>query len=363
MPFAILGLGTAIPPGQVSRAEGLVIAQKLSDPIVGRSDFLPDVYANSGVDTRYQVIGRLAVDDLFNDTRHSGSPFLPGPDPMGPTTAVRMKMYAECAPPLAVGAARIALDESGQSAHAITHLVTVSCTGFVAPGVDVTLIRELGLRNTVERVHVGYMGCHGAINGLRTAMAFAADPNAVVMVVAVELCSLHYYYGMAADKVVANALFADGAAAVVGRGSETGTGLRVVATGSCLITDSAELMGWRIDDHGFEMTLSKKIPSTIERHLRPWLEAWLNSHGVKIEAVGGWAVHPGGPRILSAVQKGLSLPEEAMSDSRQILAEYGNMSSPTVLFILDRLRKQNATGPIVILGFGPGMIVEAALVV
>ena len=359
MPFTILGLGTATPPDKVFQAEGLVIAQKLSDPIVGRSDFLPDVYANSGVNSRYQVIGRAVVEDLLNDTRLSGSPFLPSADPMGPTTAVRMAIYTREAPPLAVNASRIALHESGIPADAVTHLITVSCTGFAAPGVDGALIRELGLRNTVERVHVGFMGCHGAINGLRTASAFASDPKAVVLMVAVELCSLHYYYGMSADKVVANALFADGAAAIVGNGYNAG--LSVSATGSCLIPDSVEMMGWKIGDHGFEMLLSKKIPTAIERHLRPWLEPWLNSHGVPMDHVGSWAVHPGGPRILSAVQTSLSLPVEALADSREILTNYGNMSSPTVLFILEKLRKRNAPGPIVLLGFGPGMIAEVAL--
>ena len=119
-----------------------------------------------------------------------------------------MKLYADHAPPLAVHASERALADAGVSPEAITHLVTVSCTGFVSPGVDFAILKDLGLRNTVERVHVGYMGCHAAINGLRVASALASDPNAVVLMTAVELCSLHYYYGMDADKVVANALFA-----------------------------------------------------------------------------------------------------------------------------------------------------------
>lgn len=363
MPFTLLGLGTALPADSIGQADGLVIAQKLSDPIVGRSDFLPGVYAHSGAARRHQVIGRGVVDDLLNGTRDSGSPFLPGPDPLGPTTAVRMRMYADHAPPLAIEAAGKALADGAVSAAEVTHLVTVSCTGFVAPGVDVSLIRTLGLRPTVERVHVGYMGCHGALNGLRTAAAFAAaDPAAVVLLAAVELCSLHYYYGMAADKVVANALFADGAAAVVGRGHTAGTGRRVLATGSCLIPDTAEVMGWTVGDHGFEMTLSKKIPTAIERHLRPWLEGWLAAVGLTVGAVGGWAVHPGGPKILTAVEAAMGLPADALADSRAVLTDHGNMSSPTVLFVLDRMRRRDVAGPIVLLGFGPGLIAEAAVV-
>jgi predicted naringenin-chalcone synthase len=360
MPLAILGLGTANPPGTVNRDEALMIARVVSDPIVARSSFLVDIYAGSGVDRRFQVVGRPLVDDLRRGTRESGSPYLPGPDPLGPPTAVRMQLYADHAPPLALRAAREALADGGVTPAEVTHLVTVSCTGFTAPNFDHALIRDLGLRPTVQRTHVGYMGCHGAINGLRVAAAFAADPTAVVMLAAVELCSLHYYYGMDADKVVANALFADGAAAVVGQGS--GSGWRVTATGSCVLPDSAGDMGWEIGDHGFEMILTKRIPKLIQQHLRPWLEAWLGSHGLSVETVGSWAVHPGGPRILTAVEEGLNLPPDALAESRAVLREYGNMSSPTVLFILDRLRKRNAPRPVVLLGFGPGLVAEAAVV-
>src|SRR5262249_30830043 len=162
---------------------------------------------------------RQVVEDVLNGTRHSGSPFLPRSDGAGPSTAERMQLYAAEAPPLAVEAAGKALAESGVEPASFTHLVTVSCTGLVAPGVDFALIRGLGLQPTVERTHVGFMGCHGAMNGLRAANAFAtADPAARVLVCAVELCSLHYHFGNDPDKALANAIFADGAAAVVGCG-------------------------------------------------------------------------------------------------------------------------------------------------
>lgn len=365
MPLELLGLGTANPPDTVSREDGLGIARVLSDPVVARSSFLPDIYAGSGVSTRHMVHGRHVVKDVLEGTRHSGSPFLPGNDPLGPTTGVRMKMYAEHAPPLVVNAAESALADSGLSADAITHVVPVTCTGFVAPGIAETLVHSLGLRSDVQRVQVGYMGCHGAVNGLRTALAFAADPSAVVLMVAVELCSLHYYYGMSADKVVANALFADGAAAVVGRmppSAPRAGAPTVTATGSCLFPDTAGLMGWVIGDHGFEMILSKKIPTAIEQSLGPWLTKWLNTQGLSVADVGAWAVHPGGPKILDATEAALKLPPDALGDSRGVLADYGNMSSPTVLFIVDRLRKRNAPRPWVLLGFGPGLVAEVAII-
>src|SRR5206468_5355252 len=144
---------------------------------------------------------------------------------------------------------------------AITHLLTVSCTGFLAPGIDVMLIQNLNLSPSVERTHVGYMGCHGALNGLRAARAFAdANPAAVVLLCAVELCSLHYHYGWDPQRIVANAIFADGAAAIVGtRAKEEPSAWKMRASGSCILPDSAEAMGWTVVDHGFEMTLSKKV--------------------------------------------------------------------------------------------------------
>jgi len=163
---------------------------------------------------------------------------------------------------------------------------------------------------------------------------------------------------------VANALFADGAAAVVGKQSQSSSGEQweLVASGSTVVPDSEEMMSWRIGDHGFEMTLSPQIPDLIKARLRPWLENWLAGQGIRIEEVGSWAIHPGGPRILTAVADAVGFEEEKLAPSREILSEFGNMSSPTVLFILQRLQAAQAARPCVMLGFGPGLTIEAALV-
>ena len=361
MSFHVFGLGTALPAAKVTQAEGLAVARSLGGAELLDAPWLPSVYAHCGVLTRHQVVGRPLIDDLLNGTQLSGSPFLPdGTD--GPTTAERMALYAETAPPLAVEASGIALEESGFAPESITHLVSVSCTGFIVPGVDLAVIRALGLRSTIERTHVGFMGCHGALNGLRVANAFCtADPTARVLLCAVELCSIHYHYGRQPDKVVANALFADGAAALVGSAATVPSDWSVAATGSCLIPDSQKMMAWSIGDFGFEMTLSRKIPELIAKHLLPWLAEWLGHRGFSVAAVGSWAVHPGGPKILAAVEEGLGLRADALATSRAVYAECGNMSSPTVLFILDRLRMANAPRPCVMLGFGPGLVAEAVL--
>jgi predicted naringenin-chalcone synthase len=367
MTLAILSIGTALPPATISQQDALRIARALCCRTEEQATWLPTMYGGTGIDTRRLVLGADVIRDVLGGTRSSGSVFLPtgADDDCGPTTGQRMQHYAELAPPLAVAAACAALERSGLAARALTHLVTVSCTGFFAPGVDRALIGALGLAPTVQRTHVGYMGCHGALNGLRVARAFTgSDPEARVLLCAVELCSLHYHYGWDPQKMIANALFADGAAAVVGAppGAAPPGAWRVAATGSCLVPDSAGAMTWTVGDHGFEMTLSRQVPGLIARHLRPWLEGWLAAQGVAPAGVGSWAVHPGGPRILQAVEEGLNLPPGATAAARAVFAECGNMSSPTVLFILDRLRQAGAARPCVALGFGPGLMAEAVLI-
>ncbi len=365
MSLAIVGLGTALPATPLVPEVAAVVNGKLSAEAAERATWLPGIYAGTGIRKRYTAVGGEVVRDILNGTRDSDSPFLPDPDrPRGPSTARRMRLYAELAPPLAGAAAATALARSGRPAEAVTHLVTVSCTGFVAPGVDAALVRALGLAPTVQRTHVGFMGCHGAVNGLRVARAFAdAEADACVLVCAVEVCTVHTHYGADPQQLVANALFSDGAAAAVGvaDAGAPADAWRIAAAGSCLFPDSGRAMTWNIGDYGFEMSLSKGVPALIARSVRPWLVKWLAGQGLTPEEVASWAVHPGGPRILEAVEEGLRLPREALAASREVFETCGNMSSPTVLFILDRLRSAGAPRPCVALGFGPGLVAEALL--
>lgn len=360
---AILGVGIGIPPFRVDSVSSAKFAAKMACADTAQSRKVSALYRRSGIVRR----GSVLLEDQPEDGQEVESEFYPPAASdldRGPSTKHRSDRYATEAPILANRAAAAALTNSRVDADQITHLVTVSCTGFSAPGIDIALIDGLGLPRTTERVQVGFMGCHGAINGLRAARGLvAADSDARVLLCSVELCSLHYQYGMQADRIVSNALFADGsAAAVVGSGiASSGVGT-VDATGSYLVPESRDAMTWNIGDHGYEMTLSAQVPSLIEGHLRSFLSEWLGEQGETIESIGGWAVHPGGTRILSAVETALNLPDQALAVPRAVLGDHGNMSSATMLFILDRFLASSQPKPWLMLGFGPGLEVEVALI-
>jgi predicted naringenin-chalcone synthase len=362
MSFAILGMGTAVPPHRYAQAESAAIAGAAVGADADQAAILTELYAQTEIASRHTVVPKGAADDLINGTDATKHPFSKrGTDGCGPDTAERMAVYVQEALPLARQAARRALEESGQAPSAITHLVTVSCTGFAAPGFDIGLMKSLELAPTLERTHVGFMGCHGAFNGLRVARAFAeSNPNARILLCAAELSSIHYHYTWNPKRLVGNALFADGAAAVVGGAADAAW--QVAANGSCLFANSEHAMTWTIGNHGFDMMLSAKVPNLIAEHLRPWLEAWLRTEGLSIADVSSWAIHPGGPRILTAVESALGVDRSLTWASREVLTRFGNMSSATVLFILQRLRAADARRPCVALGFGPGLAAEAALI-
>ncbi|MEZ6088091.1 MAG: type III polyketide synthase [Pirellulaceae bacterium] len=370
MKCSIVGLGTALAPEIVSQADALA----MNSDVICESDrqrrLLRTLFSKSGVSSRRTVIpcelgyewhqrdqaaaSEVAVETVFGN---------------GPTTGQRMELYRLHATPLALASATAALHDAGVLPGDITHLVTVSCTGFAAPGVDIDLIRHLGLPSTTQRVHVGYMGCHGAINGLRTVQGLAAnDPDACVLMCCVELCSLHFRMQWEPDAIVGNALFADGSGSLIAVGENWGrenphsdTICKIEATGACLIEDTIDEMSWHIGDHGFEMRLTSAVPDSIEAYLKAWISDWLDQQGLTIDEIQRWFVHPGGPRIIDAVQNALQLRDDQVQVSRAVLNELGNMSSATVLFVMQRNQAQPVRGPAVALAFGPGVMAEAAL--
>ncbi len=361
MSLSILGMGTATPEHY---ADQVVAAEFAQHMVYGRQEeegWFSKVYELSTVEHRGSIL--LGATNDYTSAQEFYPPST-ATDDRGPSTAARMQKYNEHASTLGISAARQALFDSNTLPDKITHLITVSCTGFGAPGIDLSLIEQLGLSPGVSRLHVGFMGCHAAINALMVARAIGeADRQARILLCCVELCSLHYSYGWNPSKMIANALFADGAGALVAGHSqdEKESSWSIRTTASQVLPDSRDAMGWQIGDHGFEMILEPNVPDLIFANLRPWLEQWLAGQDLCIADIGSWAIHPGGPRIIHSVAMALGLSTDATEASRHVLSRYGNMSSATVLFVVQRLQQQNASRPCVALAFGPGLVVEAAL--
>jgi predicted naringenin-chalcone synthase len=240
----------------------------------------------------------------------------------------------------------------------------VSCTGFTQPGPDLAIVDGLGLRQTVFRQHIGFMGCCAAFPALRVAAAFCdQDPDAVVLVVCAELCTLHVRTSDDADQIVANSVFGDGAAAAIVTGAGAGGGGLVIdAFATTVVPGTASEMAWNIGDEGFEMVLSTAVPKSIEQHVREAVAPVLDAVGATVADVPLWAVHPGGRAILDRVAAELELPDDALVASRGVLHDDGNMSSATVLFVLARMLDETPEPgtPVVALAFGPGLTVETA---
>lgn len=371
MTIEIVGLGQALPAGSLNQEDAASAANHLrrTDDAVDYQrelQLLNVLYRRSGVQKRHSVLLRAGDDAAVE--RQTFYEVASTRSDRGPSTAVRMQRYETEAPMLAEQACRHALQNTALTPEAIDHLVTVSCSGFNSPGFDLALYERLGLDPNVSRTHVGFMGCHGALNGLRVASALAkSQPGTNVLLCAVEICSLHHQYTDDPQQIVANSLFADGAAAAIVRAAHASgdqsnsKSWNLLASGSYYIPNSADAMSWRIGDNGFTMTLSAQVPEIIKTQLKPWLEGWLAQHDLDLSRIATWAIHPGGPRIVSAAASALDLSKEAVKTSLDVLNDCGNMSSPTILFILRRLLEEGARGPCVALAFGPGLVVEAAL--
>lgn len=269
-------------------------------------------------------------------------------------TAARMRVYQERAADLAFAAALDLDDRLG----GITHLVLVSCTGFTAPGVDLELIERLALSPTVERTTIGFMGCHAAINGLRFARHIVrSEPEARVLVVCLELCTLHLHETSDLEQLLSFLIFADGCAAALVTGEPRG--LELGSSSTAIAPAAAEQITWRIGSSGFDMTLSGAVPSTLGAVLPCHIATILD--GRAPDEVVHWAAHPGGRSVLDAVQHALDLGPDALAPSRDVLRRYGNMSSATILFVLQAMLAGGRQGPGCAMAFGPGLVIESLM--
>ncbi|MDX2024625.1 MAG: type III polyketide synthase [Deltaproteobacteria bacterium] len=356
----VLSIATALPSHVCTREQSIAIARQVFHEQPEALAFLERLLNASGIEQRYTAIADYGVSASERTFFPKSADFRPEPG-----SAARNQLFEREANVLAIKACGGLGGKPWQAR--VTHLVTASCTGFTAPGFDIALVRALGLSPRVHRTHVGFMGCYAGFSTLKLANTICqADPNALVLVVHVELCSLHVHFSPDVDTLIANSLFADGvAAALVGTathaGLVNGTPLLIKGAGAFLLPNGEEDMTWRIGDTGFHMTLSPRVPFLLHKHLPAAFETLLQELKVDRAAIKHWAIHPGGPAILDKAVKALDLQESDVGIPRDVLRTCGNMSSATLWFILDRIRALPAAGAVYACGFGPGLTLESAL--
>ncbi|MFN5513616.1 MAG: type III polyketide synthase [Cyanobacteriota bacterium] len=360
-------IGTANPPFRRSQVEAAAFMARLRGFSEATQNRIARIYQQSGIEYRYSCIEDYGLEpgqfSFFPNNADLQPP---------PSTQDRNRCYQMWAKTIAASAAQQALEQAGLKAETMTHLIVVSCTGFSAPGVDIHLIESLGLSTTVARTLVGFMGCHGALNGLKLAHALCqSDGQAKVLLVCVELCSLHFQINNSIENLVINAIFADGAAAAILRSQSysEAVGKLVYQDSYSQVLAGEDLMNWTIGDTGFLMGLSPKVPGVIAEHLPRVLKDFLAKHQLTSADIDGWVIHPGGRKIVETIQTLFTLPQQLVQDSFEILRLYGNMSSPTVLFVLKLLLARHRASVvegkglnhILGLAFGPGLTIESCL--
>ena len=355
-PARIVGHGRALPPpmSQQGLWDGY-FRDHYNDARLARK-----VWEHSGITTR-----RGVVDPTQEDISGWG-------------TAARMQRFLAEAMPLGKEAVSAALADADLDPAEVGQLTVVSCTGYVTPGLDILLARDLGMSEGVQRLHVGHMGCYAALPGLAATSDYVAARGRPAVMLCLELTSLHVQPSTESarspeptsgdlEQMVAHALFSDAAAAVVlrpGEPSAGAAGLEVVDVVARTDVSTADHMTWDVTDLGFKMGLSPRVPDVLARHARPVVEELLGRHGLAVGDVGGWAIHPGGRKIVDVVGEVLDLPAEDLAPSYDVLRDVGNCSSATVLLVLERLLETREVAPgghVVAMAFGPGLTLYVAL--
>lgn len=317
------------------------------------------LYHQSGINTRYSVLpdyGLVANDWLFYPATENLEPF--------PDLEMRMKWYNKTASPLSVGAIEKCI-EGKINKKSITHLITASCTGMSAPGLDLQILEAMDLPSNIFRTSVNFMGCYAAIHALKLADALCNEnKDANIIIVCTELCTLHFQKQNSIDNIASSLLFGDGAAAVlVTHDSNKQEGLQIKNFYSEVAFKGKQHMSWQLSSSGFLMQLSSYLPDLIEEDFGGLVQNALQNACVNKSKISHWCIHPGGKKILSSIQKSIDIPGEALQQSYNILRDYGNMSSPTILFVLKEIMdelKNNKTQKANIFGaaFGPGLTME-----
>jgi predicted naringenin-chalcone synthase len=362
----ILGIGTAVPgeddvPG-IGGLHELALPEMLERLSMSdaRANLMKKIFKGSGIRTRHMVC--TSADELFHGRQGLGN---------DAGVEIRMALYRKHAPVLALKAAEKAIaDWKGQKSD-ITHVIGITCTGVLVPGIEMALMHGLKLRSTTQRLAITFMGCFGTLSGLKTAKALAAEnPTNRVLMVCCELCSLHMQLSDVPDQLVAAAIFADGAGAMI-IGVPDASPMSVETplyachrSSSTVIPNTLDMMAWDLTSSGMVIGLGKEIPLQIYQHIRPFAADLLSYHSMDIpfdEAT--WALHPGGPLIMKAIIDALDIERTQTQASWDVLRDNGNMSSATLIFVLDAIRthSHNQDRWVPSLAFGPGLNVEGAL--
>ncbi len=369
----ITAIGTAVPPYKIDQADAVRFMTKAYALDDQEKQRLQALYRASGIQYRHSVIPDYAQEADYS--------FFPDTDNLEPFPDInqRMNLYRKHAITLSYQAAQDCLSQMPEdfSVSDITHLIYVSCTGMYAPGVDIELVDKLGLHTHVQRTAINFMGCYAAFNAIKVADSIVrANPEANVLIVCTELCTLHFQKTKDEDNLLANALFSDGSAAVLisGQKMHAVTQLSLEQFYCDLAPEGKQDMAWKIGNFGFEMRLSAYVPVIIKKGIRQLTQNLLSSLALATEEesmqeerlpVDYYAIHPGGKSILKVIEEELSIAKQNNLDAYQVLRRFGNMSSPTILFVLKELHKRLTISDndksILGLAFGPGLTLESML--
>ncbi len=355
----IISISTSVPEYEHRQEDILTFMQRVYAMNEVDKRKLKFLYHQSAIDTRYSTI----PDYSLNANEWQFYPATENLDPF-PSLELRMKWFDKTAPPLSITAIEKCI-ENKIPKEEITHLITVSCTGMSAPGLDLQIMEGMNLPSTIFRTSVNFMGCYAAIHGLKLADSFCKnDKNAKVLVVCTELCTLHFQRENTVDNIASSLLFADGCAAMlVAHNHDTRPGLRIKNFYSEVAFKGKKDMSWELSSSGFLMTLSGYVPELIEQDFNLLLNNALANAGMHKKDISHWCVHPGGKRILSSIEKSIDISSDDLRESYNVLKNYGNMSSPTILFVLKEIMeglaiKKQKNANVFGAAFGPGLTLE-----
>ncbi|MBA4849258.1 type III polyketide synthase [Emticicia sp. BO119] len=349
----IVSIGTAVPRYAHKQDDIMRFMLDATYPDEKNRKLLPILYKRSGIETRYSVFSDFSL--LRGNWHFFGN------NCTAPSLEQRMKLFNEEVVALSE---KSIIDCLGQrNLQEITHLITVTCTGLSAPGLDILLTEKLNLPTHITRTSVNFMGCYAALHALKIANAFCkADTAAKVLIVCTELCTLHFQKSGDIDSILSSTLFADGSAACLVVGDEKEKGLSIQQFFSKIALAGQPDMAWQLSGNGFLMTLTNHVPKLIKDEIGSLLANALTQLNLSIKDISNWAIHPGGKNILEAVESSLSLCSADLETSYKVLRNYGNMSSATILFVLKQMIDNPTTkGNIFTVAFGPGITIETAM--